>query len=99
MPDVNKPKFKIMKIENMTSSNGNAVPNQFIIKDDQGNVFFQSYDTIIVKIDKTGKTFLDSVKWDYSNTTGKYRNSFLNETKKETEAKIKSGECTLTNLN
>jgi hypothetical protein len=99
MPDVNKPKFKIMKIENLTSSNGNEVPNQFIIKDDQGNVFFQSYDIIIVKIDKTGKIFLDSAKWDYSNTTGKYRNSFLNETKKETEAKIKSGEYTLTNLN
>lgn len=88
-----------MKIENMTSTNGNSIPNQFIIKDDNGNVFFQSYETIIVKIDKTGKTFLDANNWDYSNTTGNYRNSFLCETKKKTEAKIKSGEYTLTNLN
>lgn len=30
---------------------------------------------------------------------GKYRNIFLRETKKETEAKIKSGEYELVNLN
>lgn len=88
-----------MKIENMTSNNGNSIANQFRIKDDNGNTFFQSYDSIIVKKDNTGKVFLDSDKWDYSNTTGKYRNIFLGETKKETEAKIKSGEYTLTNLN
>jgi hypothetical protein len=32
-----------MKIENMTSTNGNKVANQFIINDDNGNTFFQSY--------------------------------------------------------
>ena len=32
-----------------------------------------------------------SEDWDYSKTTGKYRNIFLEETKQETERKIKSG--------
>ena len=47
----------------------------------------------------SGKTYLDVNKWDYSKTTGKYRNIFLNETKKDTEKKIKSGEYILTDLN
>jgi hypothetical protein len=44
-------------------------------------------------------TVLDKNTWDYSRTTGKYRNIFLNESKKDTEAKIKSGEYKLANLN
>jgi hypothetical protein len=31
------------------------------------------------------KVYLDSNAWDYSVTTGKYRNQFLGETKRETE--------------
>lgn len=46
-----------------------------------------------------GKILLDSKKWDYSNTTGKYRNQFLEETRKETEAKIKDGTYKLVDLN
>jgi hypothetical protein len=42
---------------------------------------------------------LDSEKWDYSATTGKYRNDFLNEDKKTTARKIKDGTYKLTNLN
>ena len=86
-----------MKVENMISPNGNKVANQFIITDN-GNEYFQSYRSIIAKRSK-GKTYLDNYYWDYSTTTGKYRNKFLNETKKETQAKIESGEYTLTNLN
>lgn len=90
-----------MRVENMTSnSSGREVTNQFIIYDDEGNVFFQSYNSIIVKEErKTGKIYLDEYYWDYSITTGKYRNQFLRETKKETEQKIKSGVYTLCNLN
>jgi hypothetical protein len=88
-----------MKVENMTGNSGREIPNQFIIRDDKGNVFFQSYQSIIVKIDKNGNTFLDRNKWDYSKTTGKYRNEFLRETKKDTEKKIKTGEYKLANLN
>ena len=46
-----------------------------------------------------GQILLDETYWDYSTTTGKYRNQFLGETKRETERKIKSGEYILTNLN
>jgi hypothetical protein len=88
-----------MKVENMISNNGNSVPNQFIIRD-YGYTYFQSYDSVIVKLDiKNQKTYLDERYWDYSKTTGKYRNQFLGETKKETESKIKSGEYILTDLN
>lgn len=85
-----------MKVHNLTI-NGKEIPNQFIIYDN-GKLLFQSYNSIIVLIEN-GQTFLDKNKWDYSKTTGKYRNVFLNKTKKETEAKIKSGEYILKDLN
>ena len=88
-----------MKVSNMTSSNGNEVPNQLIIRTDT-DVYFQSYDTIIArKCFNSGKVFLDKNKWDYSNTTGKYRNQFLGEGIEETRKKIKSGEYKLVDLN
>ena len=85
-----------MKVENFTS-NGKKVANQFRVYDN-GKCYFQSYNSIIVMIEN-GKTYLDERFWDYSTTTGKYRNQFLNETKKETQAKIDQGIYTLTNLN
>ena len=91
-----------MKTENMTSTNGNKVANQFTITDDNGNTFFQSYSSIIVKINSGDGNYdveLDQKYWNYSNTTGKYRNIFLNETIKDTRKKIKSGEYKLTDLN
>jgi len=98
-----------MKVQNMTSNNGNKVANQFIVIDnndsDSGRTeFFQSYDSMIVKrvysgVDWNESVFLDSTYWNYSRTTSKYRNQFLNETTKETQAKIDSGEYILTNLN
>jgi len=88
-----------MRIEQMTGRTGQAVANQFIIRE-AGREVFQSYSSIIaVRSTISGKILLDRDKWDYSVTTGKYRNQFLNETKKETEKKIKSGEYTLINLN
>ena len=101
-----------MKVINMTSNKGNKIANQFIIYDDNNNKYFQSYKSIIAKIEnndvieniginyqRNKKVYLDKNYWDYSVTTGKYRNIFLNETKKETEKKIKDGVYTLTNLN
>ena len=91
-----------MKTENMTSTNGNKVANQFIITDDKTNEYFQSYRSMIVKKDYEGETvqvFLDQKYWNYSNTTGKYRNIFLNENITETRKKIKSGEYKLVDLN
>lgn len=86
------------KIRNMQSPsyNGGDVANQFIIEFDNGSVF-QSYDSIIaIEIKQQGKrtTYLTK-DWDYSRTTGKYRNIFLNESKVETEKKIKNGEYKL----
>ncbi len=87
-----------VKVQNMQSSRGNDVPNQFELFTEKGK-YFQSYSSVIAFKPFDGKTVLDESKWDYSRTTGTYRNQFLRETKKETEAKIKSGEYVLGNLN
>lgn len=67
---------------------------------------FQSYDSNIVFIATnqgddtfTHQVYLDKTYWDYSTTTGKYRNQFLGETKAETQKKIDSGEYKLVDLN
>ena len=95
-----------MKVQNMTSNNGNKVVNQFIVTTDtpQGfETYFQSYDSVIaLKRRRAGRmpeTYLDEYYWDYSRTTGKYRNQFLGESKAETQKKIDSGEYILTDLN
>jgi hypothetical protein len=90
-----------MKISQMIGNSGNPVANQFIIFDKEYTAF-QSYNSIIAKVVwEYGKrvVYLDEYYWDYSKTTGKYRNMFLGESKKETEAKIKSGEYRLADLN
>lgn len=86
-----------MNVKNMTSRRGNYVPNQFIIND-KGITYFQSYNSIIVKIQR-GKTYLDENTWNYSKTTGKYRNDFLGEGIAETRRKIANKEYKLTDLN
>ena len=69
------------KIENIINNNGNVVPNQFIIYEDNGDITFQSYDSIICQI-RDGALGYEKVvvfgsDWDYSTTTNKYRNQFL----------------------
>lgn len=97
-----------MKVTNIKSSNGNAVPNRFIISDIHVTVdgillvdcdVFQSYDSIIAVRDLTGRIFLDEKYWNYSKTTSRYRSQFLGETTKETQAKIDNGTYKLVNLN
>jgi len=92
--------IKKVKVSNMTSSNGNKIANQFIIETESG-LYFQSYNSIIAYKPFTHglKTILDKDYWEYSTTTGKYRNLFLNEDRKETERKIKSGQYVLGTLN
>ena len=87
-----------MKVTNMTSSRGNTIANQFII-DDNNESFFQSYKSMIAKVDEFGKIFLDEYYYNYSRTTSKYRNMFLNMTTKEIEKGIKDNEIELVNLN
>ena len=85
---------------------GNPVANQFIIRTDD-TYTFQSYDSIIAKVTSDGEVFLDSVYWDYSRTTSKYRNEFLQmmgqltctEPTKQTKRLIKDGQFKLTDLN
>ena len=102
-----------LKVENMISSKGNKIANQFVIEEclhysGSGSYTvirktFQSYNSIIARIstDPMGPNFieLDSKYWKYSKTTSKYRSLFLGESTKQTQAKIKSGEYVLTDLN
>ena len=94
--------MSIPKIENMDSPRtGTPVANQYIITMDD-KLIFQSYRKIIAVIENDGnlgKITLDETYWNYSQTTSKYRNEFLSETTKETQAKIDSGEYKLANLN
>jgi hypothetical protein len=93
-----------MKVRNMTNAKGRAIPNQFIITDN-GCEVFQSYNSIIAKrfSGRDGKLepaiWLDREYWDYSRTTSKYRNQFLDETTKETKRKIADGTYKLVDLN
>jgi len=87
-----------VKARQMIGTSGNPIPNQFVITV-KGNIYFQSYNSIIVKMGNDRQTYLDERYWDYSVTTGKYRNMFLGETKKETEKNIADGTYKLTNLN
>ena len=87
-----------MNVTNMKSARGNTVPNQFIISTSEGD-YFQSYKSIIALRKNDGSIVLDDYYWDYSVTTGKYRNKFLMEGIEETRKKIESGEYRLTDLN
>ena len=100
-----------MNVQNMTSSKGNAVPNQFMIHADDG-VYFQSYETVIAfkpapktggigafEYDAYNPVQLDRDAWDYSVTTSRYRNMFLGDNTAQVKAKIKSGEYILVDLN
>lgn len=88
-----------IRVRNMESpSSFRNVPNQFII-DTPTQRIFQSYDKIIA-IRKDGKVYLDKNYWDYSVTTGKYRNQFLGDDGiAETRRKIKEGRYILADLN
>ena len=90
-----------MKITNFTNEKGNKIPNQFIIHTSEAT-YFKSYESIIIKTtfeDGERVVYLDECYWDYSNTTGKYRNLFLGENKKETQKKLDAGIYKLIDLN
>ena len=58
-------------------------------------VLLTSLCTAFIKDDLNSHRFqvvLDKTYWNYSVTTSKYRNQFLNESTKETQAKINSGD-------
>jgi len=95
-----------MKVSNITNAQGNKVPNQFVCEYtstlNEHITIFQSYQSIVAQIEKTDngvKVTLDPVYWNYSRTTSKHRSTFLGESTKETEKKIKEGVYILANLN
>ena len=89
---------KNIKVLNMISSKGNKIANQFVIVTPEGD-YFQSYNSVIAFINNEGQVFLDKNKWDYSTTTGKYRNIFLGEKKDLTEKRINNNNYVLIDLN
>ncbi len=86
------------KVRQMKSvRSGRPVANQFILYAPDGN-YFQSYNSVIAFRANDGKITLDNYYWDYSRTTGVYRNQFLGEGIADTRAKIESGEYKLADL-
>lgn len=90
----------LKKIENLTSSRGKKIANQFIIKTDKGQ-FFQSYESIIAfkPNDQKEPILLDCKYWNYSSTTNKYRNQFLKCESKDIKKMTKDGNIIFVNLN
>ncbi len=76
--------MKNLIVENL-ENNGRNVPNQFIIKYTENNKnyeIFQSYSSMILKWEN-GVLIEVGVDWDYSRTTGKYRNLLIGMDKKQ----------------
>lgn len=78
-----------MRMSPMIGHSGRPVVNQYVIHLPHGRVF-KSYDSLIV-YKGAGGVFLGP-DWDYSRTTGKYRNLFMGESINDIRRKIKSGD-------
>ena len=79
-----------LKIKNVNNK-GREVPNQFEIFYRESNKhykIFQSYGSMIIKWEN-GIIIEVGKDWDYSRTTGKYRNILTKTTKKEFEKMLK----------
>ena len=92
-------------VEQMTSRSGNVVPNQTILSDMTGRTFV-SYGSKIVYQSKDRASdglpleiIVDENYWDYSRTTGKYRNEFMNMGVQDVRDHIKEGRIQVGNLN
>jgi hypothetical protein len=88
-----------MKVSNITNNRGNKAPNQLLIIEGNKETF-QSYDSTIA-VNDGGTITLDPMFWDYSVTTLKFLKIFLNteDSKKQIQAKIDSGEYLTADLN
>ena len=75
-----------MKLEQLAN-------NQFIIRTNN-EVFLQSYDKVVLKIDIKGNVYLTHF-WNYSKTTSKYVTNFLGISSKEIKKRLDSNEYTL----
>lgn len=66
-----------MFVENLINARGNKVVNQFIINHN-GEVWFQSYRSVVAHIDSNGVLTL-SANWDFSHTTIRHLYNFLRQ--------------------
>ena len=83
--------IKEISVNNMVSSAGKDVPNQynvFIYSEDSVYNCLYSYNSLIIVL-KNGKIIKVGKDYNYSNTTGKYRNKFTGLTLKELDKYIK----------
>jgi hypothetical protein len=98
-------KFVGGKVKRMVGRSDSPVRNHWLINVGHG-VALQSYNSIVAfkftkrfgKFDK-GDVLLDRSTWNYSKTTSRYRDIFLDENIDETRKKIVSGKYTLEALN
>ena len=83
--------IKGIELEKMVNSNNKQVANADIMIIYTDNAIYKclfSYGTLICVL-KSGYIYRLGKKWDFSSTTSKHRNLFLNRTKKELEKLIK----------
>lgn len=81
-------KLRVMNLE----KNGRSIANQFLLyytENEKNYKVFQSYDSMIIKWEN-GIIIEVGSDWDYSRTTGKYRNLLTYTDKKEFEKMLKN---------
>lgn len=73
-----------MRVQNLINSNGNYNANQFVIYQDNGDIEFQSYESLVCSIRFKGglgfkKVVVFGRDYDYSRTTMKHLLTFLKD--------------------
>lgn len=66
-----------MEVKNLINDNGNRAKNQYVIYEDNGDITFKSYNTIIATKPRRGKVRISKDFFDYSRTTTKHLCIFL----------------------
>ena len=89
-----------MQITQLINSRGNPVNNHFVILDNSGARYLQSYQSIVAKVDGPEGHWVFGPDWDYSVTTLKHLKTFLGfqGVKKQLEAGIAAGKIVVKNI-
>lgn len=66
------------QITQLINDRGNAVANHFVIYKD-GDIYLQSYNSIVAKIETPFKLVILGRDWDYSRTTSRHLKKFLGD--------------------
>ena len=69
----------MVKVFNMVSDRGNPVASQFVIHDESGKVYFQSYNSLIAEYDWNTNRLTLGRHFDFSVTTVKYLHKWVNK--------------------